>query len=130
MCYQWQAITYDALKDLINNSKCFSEARVGYVGGSGTLYHNWVAITVGGKGQGGTGTSTAGPCTAWADPWTGGGWPAIYLFDPKTGTYDRPGLNSPGDANFVVDERWSEPKCVEGWYLDKTGSWRQRRYKR
>ncbi len=136
MCYQWQTKTHNALKDTIEKSKCFSEARVGHVDPSKSkpLRHSWVAITVG-KGQTGVKAPRSGPCTAWADPWAEGA-ANIYVLDPKTGKYNRPILNDPDDANFLVDERAmthpdmsgklphgpiDKPNSVEGWWWDENG---------
>jgi hypothetical protein len=126
-------------------------ARVGHVDPtkSKPLQHNWVAITVGAAPtadgvEGAKGTARSGSCTAWVDPWAEGA-ANIYLLDPATGKYDRLKLNSPDDANFLVDESEmnnidpnnpskrifgpeDQPSGTTGWHYDKKGNLRIRTF--
>jgi RHS repeat-associated protein len=43
-CYEWQWHTWNAIKDITQNSKCFQCSRVGHVKDN-ILRHNWVTLT-------------------------------------------------------------------------------------
>ena len=123
MCYQWQALTYNALDQIVKKGKCFRIARVGTVevsGGKKELTHNWVAITA---FQNRCNpplwfSVPASDCTVYLDPWIGEG-PGAYCHTGVGYEDGHPPHNFEGTNPSGSDP--THPTGMGGLYKPPTG---------
>lgn len=120
LCYQWQTITFNAVKSIVRKGKCFEIDRVGSVtanGTSTTLQHNWIAISAEKQGDNGQETRRApiGKCTAYLDPWWAAS-PAVYNY---TGAGYERGHWSHNFLGYGNDT--GTPAGMSGYYYPPSG---------